>query len=661
MRKMNVRELLTISEEDVWKLPLGQYEVTTEEPSVVIMWSRQLISSWYFLCLHRKYPMMMIKEHHLFTKESFSKPENLTLFSNAMYEHFLRYGDGEFREELWKDVLLHNNKLYNAITGRCQEYMTSASILDFIEIAEHPEIKEANTKAKELLKAGRGDPQAVIDEVYAVIERVVFNCPTLDKNNVVIALRIRLTSIDQPNQIVGPRGFLTDADSNIFPVAIWNGFLEGLTSFVDILKESCSAKKAATFSKHPLRIVEWFNRKMQLICENVEHLVPGTCTTTKTLSIRIDEKIFHTMNGKFYRKKDGSTGVITELSKELIGTTQKIYSPLMCAHRGMNSVCYRCFGMISISVPHSSNIGHVSSTELCEPGSQLVLSVKHYDGSSKVTEIRLQGEEEVFMQIGTKTGTLLFRKHIANKRPKLVLEVDPSDSMGAGGLNSLDSESLVSNIAIQRITSFKNVTLRVPTTVGHIDHTLSTSVGKRVGSLSREMLEYIRRERFTIDENGDYVIDLHKWDYSDVAVVLPLKHVNMLDIMGGIENFIRSVKSSTKAEEGLDHQTMLCEYVDPSEAMMDFTHLVSERLNVNFAHLEIIALAHACPADDPDDFRIPDITRQLEFRAYDNIMQNRSHSQTYAYQYHDTIVQDPLSYTRKQRDAHILDPVILLH
>ncbi len=661
MRKLHVRELLALTEEQAWQLPLGEYEVTTEEPSVIKMMSRQLISSWYFLCLHRNYPLMRIKEHHLFTKPSFSKPENLSLYSNAMYEHFLQYGDGDFRESLWIDVLTHNNLLYNAITGRCREYITSANILDFVEIAEHPEIAAANQIAKDKLKSGIGDPQRVVDDVYDVITRVVFHCPTLDHNAVVRALRIRLTSIDQPNQIIGPRGFLTDVDSNLFPVAIWNGFLEGLTQFVDILKESCSAKKAATFSKHPLRIVEWFNRKMQLICENVEHLVPGTCDTTKTLKIRVDAKIFSTMEGKFYRKEDGSMGIITSNAKELIGQTLRIYSPLMCAHRGSNSVCYRCFGLNALSIPHGSNLGHVSSTELCEPGSQLVLSVKHYDGSSKVTEIRLRGEEEAFMSIGVKTGTLLFRKHIAKMKPKLILAVEPDGAMGAGGLNSLDSESLVSNIAIQRITSFKNITLRVPTPVGHIDHTLSTSVGKRIGSLSREMLDYIRKERFTIDESGDYVIDLHNWDYKDVAVVLPLKHVNMLDIMGGIENFIRSVKSSVKAEEGLDHSAMLCEYTDPSEAMMDMCHLVSERLTVNWAHLEVIALAHMCPADDPEDYRIPCITRPSEFRVYDDIMQNRSHAQTYAYQYHDVIVQDPLSYTRKTRDAHILDPVVLLH
>lgn len=661
MRKLHVRELLSMTEDEVWKLPLGLYEVTTEQPSVITMRARQLISSWYFLCLHRDYPLMKILDHHIFTGDAFSKSQNLTLYSNAMYEHFLRYGDGEFRESLWLSVMEHNNYLYNAITGRCREYITSGNILDFIDIAQHPDIAAANEKATARLKAGRGDPQQVVDEVYGVIKQVVFHCPTLDNNPVVRALRIGLTSIDQPNQIVGPRGFMTDVDSNIFPVAIWDGFLAGLTQFVDILKESCSAKKAATFSKHPLRIVEWFNRKMQLICENVEHLVPGTCNTTKTLKIHVDSRIFPTMEGKFYKTENGGMSFIHSDSKELIGKTLEIYSPLTCGHRGSNSVCYRCFGLTSLSIPHGSNLGHVSSTELCEPGSQLVLSVKHYDGSSKVTEIRLRGEEEAFMSVGTKTGTLLFRKHMAKMKPKLVLEVGPSDAMGAGGLNSLDSESLVSNIAIQRITSFKNITLRIPSPTGYIEHTLSTSVGKRIGSLSREMLDYIRKERFTIDESGNYVIDLHGWCYDDVAVVLPLKHVNMLDIMGGIENFIRSVKSSVKTEEGLDHSAMLCEYSCPSEAMMDFCHLVSERLRVNWAHLEVIALAHMCPADDPEDYRIPDISRPSEFRVYDDIMQNRSHAQTYAYQYHDVIVQDPLSYTRKTRDAHILDPVVLLH
>lgn len=661
MRKLHVRDLLSMTEDQVWQLPLGTYEVTTEQPTVLKLKARQLITSWYFLCLHRDYPKMRILDHHIFIQESFSKSENLRLYSNAMYEHFLQYGDGPERESLWLSIMEHNNYLYNAITGRCREYTTSGNILDFIDISQHPEIVEANNIAKAKLKAGRGDPQAVVDEVYNVITRVVFNCKTLDNNAVVRALRIGLTSIDQPNQIVGPRGFMTDVDSNIFPVAIWDGFLEGMTQFVDILKESCSAKKAATFSKHPLRIVEWFNRKMQLICENVEHLVPGTCDTTRTLTIKVDKRLFDTMEGKFYLKEDGNMGLIHSGAKDLIGKTLQVYSPLMCAHRGFNSVCYRCFGLTSLSIPHSSNLGHVSSTELCEPGSQLVLSVKHYDGSSKVTEIRLRGEEEAFMSVGTKTGTLLFRKHIAKTKPKLILDVEPKDAMGAGGLNSLDSESLVSNIAIQRITSFKNITLRVPTTVGYTDHILSTSVGKRIGSLSREMLDYIRKERFTIDESGNYVIDLHKWNFDDVAIVLPLKHVNMLDIMGGIENFIRSVSSTVKAEEGLDHSAMLCEYDNPSEAMMDFCYLVSERLRVNWAHLEVIALAHMCPADDQDDYRIPDINRPEEFRVYDDIMQNRSHAQTYAYQYHDQIVQDPLSYTRKTRDAHILDPVILLH
>lgn len=663
MTAIHARDLLTMTEDQVWSLQPGYYTVTTDEGNTHTVLSRQLICTWYFLPLHRKYPKMRIMDHHVFTDKFFNKSKNIELYTAAVYELFLQYGDLPERESIWEIVTVENNNFYNAVVERCREYITSANILDFIAISQHPRIVEGNRVAKERMSKGIGNSQDTIDELYKIIADVVFNCPTLDDVSIVKAIRIGLTGIDQPNQIVGPRGFMTDADSNIFTIPIWNGFLEGLTQFVDVLKESCSAKKALTFNKHPLRMVEWFNRKMQLICQNVQGLVRGSCGHHRTLAIKIvSEKQLRGMVGKFYKQEDGSLGLIHKNAHDLVGTTLNVYSPLTCGYRHTNHVCYRCFGLNSISVPSDANLGQVSSTELCEPGSQLVLSVKHYDGSSTVSEISLQGYEAEFMRIGTKTGTLHFRDKLKGKRAKLILAVNPNDgSQGAMGLNSLQSDQLISNISIQRITSFRTITLRIPTATGYIDHKLSTAVGKRIGSLSRELLAYIREHRWSITDDGDYEIDLEHWDYHDVAIVLPLKHVNMLDVMTGIENFIRSVVSSGRTEESsLDRGDVLASYLDPAEAIQDMYQLVSDRLDrVNWAHLEVIALAYMCPRDRPHDYNIPHIDEASEFRPYDDIIINRSQSQTFAYQFHDKIVSDPLSFVHTRRNNHPLDPVLL--
>jgi len=684
MRKIKARDFMHLDIPNTFRdMPDEKLEIEFDD-GVLVTNTRRTVLSWFCWELHRKFPRTPLNVcHHVGNTfpSADMVPKTLSLIVRDLhYTYFNTIGDDHDacydREAAWRVVKDIGNEIYNVLSIELEEWQVSINAFHLLELFDYPPIAEVRKSLR--------PNQLSITNAYDTATEILMKDPAILHNPIVRGLRSRQIKMGQFLQILICRGYLTDLDQVIFRKPITVGFFEGLTTMHDIMIESCSAKKALLFTKKPLRIVEYFNRKMQLSTTVVDKLIWDDCGSDMYSEIPVDSVIFPYLDGKFYlNEKTNRLQPITASDKAaLVGKTIKIRSAFFCRHRGRGEVCHVCFGELAWSVPRGTSLGHVCATELCREGSQRTLSVKHLDGSSVVEEIVISEEylpyidvcasdpteEEDLQQLldgeelpaSTKDSSLLkFNPRIKPMKPVLVLSAAPDKGMdNAVNLATVTKDTVVDRLNIHRFTSFREVQLRV---TNLRDETLSVfipvSQGARMASLSRIMLHYVQDHGYTVDEDGNYCIDLSEWEFAAPAFSLPRRHASTLDFMAAVEAFIRS--PAKKSERNGFSGRMLTGYTDPVAALLDFSDLVNSQLWVHISHLEVILLSLMRPADDPDDYRLPGIDQPIKFEEHRTLMQYRSGGQQFAYERQPDTIEDPDSYLITKRPAGLLDPFAL--
>lgn len=669
MRRITARDFMNMDVLGNWPLPDEKLEIEFDD-GVLVTNTRRTIVSWFCWELHRQFPLTPIYMRHHIGNAFFTAQATLVAMSNIIRDLHYAYFDPTMsdhqetsydREFAWKTIARVENEIYNHLSINLEEWHTSTNAFHLLELFNYGPMKEA----REAIKPN----QLSITRAYERSSEILMKDPTLLHNPIVRGLRSKQIKLTQMLQILVCRGYLTDIDQIIFRKPITVGFFEGLTTMHDIMIESCSAKKALISTKKPLRIVEYFNRKMQLSTVVVHTLLWKDCKSERYAEIHVDPGMFRSLEGKFYVTTKGQLSPITEHDRHLIGKTILIRSAMFCNHRGEGAVCRVCFGENAWSVPNKTNIGHVCSTEMCHEGSQLVLSTKHYDGSSVVDEIIISDHDADYICVAmpdlnnqeadnTDSSAIKFNPRLSKMEPVLILESrarPPVDN--ASGLPSITQHTAIEHLSIHRVTSFREVQIRVRN-LRNEEYTahVSVSQGARLGALSKPMLRYIQDNGYTVMEDGKFMVDLKDWNFDEVVFALPMRHSNMLDYMSEIEHFIRS--PSKKDDQRVSTVRKLKSYTDPVEALIDFHDLVSSKLSVNICHLEVILLSLMRPADDPDDYCLPDIDRESMFEEHGTLMAMRSAGGLLAYERQPDTIDNVDSYLIKRRPPHVLDPFV---
>lgn len=669
MRRITAREFMNLDVIGEWPLPDEKLEIEFDD-GVLVTNTRRTIVSWFCWELHREFPLTPLYMRHHIGNQFFTAQATLQAMSRIIRDLHYAYFDESLienqdtsydREEAWKIVSRVENNLYNVLSINLEEYQTSTNAFHLLDLYDYEPI----AKIRDELRPN----QLSITRAYERATEVLMKDPTILGNPIIRGLRSKQIKLTQFLQILICRGYLTDIDQIIFRKPITVGFFEGLTSLHDIMIESCSAKKALNSTKKPLRIVEYFNRKMQLSTVVVHTLVFNDCGSNRLANIHVDSGMFRSMEGKFYKTATGKFKAITEDDRHLIGQDLQIRSGMFCNYRGQGKVCRVCFGENAWSVPRFTNIGHVSCTEMCHEGSQLVLSTKHYDGSSVVDDILISEYDAQFIAAfvtdptrindeNSEASALKFNPRIAKMEPFLIMESTPrAPADNATGLPAITPNIEIEHLSVHRITSFREVQINTTNLRGEVNNAyVSVSQGARMGSLSKQMLRYVQNYGYEVMEDGRFRIDLSNWNFDEVAFSLPMRHSNMLDYMSEIEHFIRS--PSKKDDQRISAVRKLKSYKDPVEALVDFHDLVSSKLTVNISHLEIILLSLMRPADDPDDYNLPDIERESMFEEHGVLMNKRSGGGWMAYERQPDVIDDVDSYLLKNREPHVLDPFL---
>lgn len=658
MIKVHIRNLLKHSTAALWENLRGEFILVFDDQDEVVTNEKECIYSSYCWDLIRQYPQLPItKNHHI---RGVIKDGRMTadthndLISNIMFDIYDAYhaivpDKVKLLDAMAKRAYEIVNLMYNELSYKLEACVTTLDILDFLEIDEHPEI----AKAEQMLQ----QTQEGIDAFYKAIKNTLNNDKALDNNQLAKAVRSKLVKVDQTLQCVGPRGFLTDVDSYIYKKPIVTGYFKGIRTLEDSMKESRSAAKALMFSVDPMKKAEYFSRRQQFVCQNVKNLHRTDCGSKHYLlwQVRGEEVIegvvtresdLKTIFGKYYLDEESNTlKVIKKTDTHLIGKTIKMRDAVAgCQHPDPYGICEVCFGEASITVPEDTNLGHMACVSMTQIVTQLVLSTKHYDGSSVVEGIRLQPHDKKYLSAQINGNDYYLSNDLKNK--KVSIKIDARNAKGLADVSAVDD---VGKLTISRISEIEELQLIIDNQKGQIDEIpLTVAVNKRLANLTHHLLRHCKRTGWEIVDNK-YIIDMTGWDWSLPILTLPLRHFNMMDFATEIAKVLESTVKDMKARDTV---------VDPAAMLTEFHDLVNKRITVNLSILSIIIYSSMVVSATEGNYSLPKPWTGSGMGVMKLIMENRSLSATMAYERQTGTVLSPNSYLMTNRPDHIFDSLI---
>ena len=656
MIKIAARTLLNFDTEYLWGKLTGEFALVFDDGEELLTDSRQTIYSHYTWIFHKQYPKTpLLKKHHVsdvLKSDRLSSSTHIKLFASILWDVYRAYPERE-KVDLLDDLSLllyqTSSNLYNALLNRIENSVVSLDIIDFINVLDNPAIKKVLEELEPNAKS--------IENAYEIIKHGLRKDATLAFNPLARATQAGLIKEAQALQCLGPRGYVTDIDSNQFPVPILRGYTKGIRKLYDSFIESRSASKSLYFSKSDLQNAEYFSRKLQLLCQTVKNLHHCDCGSTDYLVWKIKPPVFENdkktfpgdlnyLVGKYYLDPEtNQLKAIKESDKHLEGKTLKIRSVIAgCSHPDPYGICSTCFGELALMVPKNTNIGQVCATTLTQKSSQSILSVKHLDSSAAVEKIELSSEDRKFLKVSTDGGSYLLADNLKGKSVKLMI---PSSQ--AIGLTDILEVTDVHKLATTRVSEiFKFV--MIVRNKDYEDHVpLIVNRGKRMASLSYTALEFIKRKGWIVDDKENFIIDMDGWNYNDSLLSLPNRHFNMSDVTQSIAKLLESRMADVSNSE---------DSKDPEAVLYELYELVTKHLSVNLAVLEVTLLPALIRSIDNMDFRVPKSFTSRVMGASKQTIRYRSLSAAMAYEYHKDTLVDPASYFKTNRPYHQMDVLL---
>lgn len=639
------QSLLNIPVEFLWENLRGEFTLIFDDGEIQTNFKETIYShyAWGYL---RSYPHMKLsKKHHvngILAKSNLSSSTHIRLLEIVLwdcYDQYVAMGLPVSIDDLARLTYEITNKMYNELSINLEHAVVSLDITDVLQVVEHPAIKEV---------LSRPEPtQAYISETYKTISGVLGSKTEMPTNVVSRAWRASLVKSNQVLQCIGPRGYVTDIDSHIFQKPIMRGYAFGLRSFYDSLIESRSMAKSLYFSKADLQNAEYFSRKLQLLDQVVQRLHHGDCGSKKFISFKVDKEDLTRIVGKFYIDETGNIRCVRKDDTHLIGKTIKIRSVIAgCQHPDPYGICSTCFGELSLNVPDNTNIGQYCGSSLTQKISQAILSVKHLDGSSSVESIILSPDETNYLTVSKDGMGYMLADNMKGKKVSLVINAKEAD-----GLTDINEVDDVSMLGISRVSRLSTVTICVSTKNTEERIPIVVSRGKRMASLTLDMLTYIRTYGWDIDDKNNFVIDLSHWMDNSEIMSLPAVHFNMSDVAKEVSTLLESSKKKHNSSNG--------EEIAPEGILWELYDLLTKHVFVNFAVLEVVVYGATVISMKHRDFRLPKANTSSGMGVSKITIPSRSMSAAMAYEQQDNTLCDPLSYLDVGRPSHPMDVFIM--
>jgi len=538
-----------------------------------------------------------------------------------------------------RELYASTNEIYNALIQEAAAHVETINAEHFIDIMLEPSIAKARAEVKPTTLS--------IDTLYATVQSTMRESPALRNNPVVRSVMTGMLDSSQVAQCVGARGFMTDIDGHIFRDPVISSYAGGVMTALQSLIDSRSASVAALTNGTPLRKTETFNRRIQLLAGVMGTFSMHDCRSPHHLKWMVGSGDLKHLNGMYYQNEQGGYSRVTLKSAELVGKTINVRTVLTCMSPDPTRPCEMCFGELASSIPKGTSVGHASSVALCMPATQGALSTKHLIRSAHASTIQFSEEELRYVRHSTDGMSVLLNPRLKGK--KLWLEIAASEAQNIGNVKYVSGVRELRLESTSQITTIGLTSIDASGMESRVDILVTDTTAR--ASISYEMLEHIQRAGFTVSPRGNFQIPLDDWDYNAPVLVLPAKHISMVEQMLTIVGFFGSTRKAGKK--------VLADSKSPEEALRALHAVVNARLSVNLAYLAL--LIKCCMARNPadGDYRIPHYGNAVHFITMDTAIYRRSMAAMMAYQRHSYQLKDPVQFLLRNRPDHLLDPILM--
>lgn len=666
MKRISARFLLGKTSAQLWDELTGRFIVVCDDGEVEVREVDILYSTFIWDFFHRRLPLTPIKTSHIVKNvlkgKRMSMGTHLGLIENIMWDAYDAYLDKPYpdpkndyiltmlpeiqmRDRLAKLIYESANELYNEMIERTEEHVAVIDILSFTSIVHHPKVMQAN--------ANTVKTEVGIETTYNIIRDLLRTADELSNNELAKAYRSGLIKDGQAMQCLSHRGFLTDINSDRFSKPIMPSYTTGIRSIVDSLMESRSASKALAYTKAPLQESEYFSRRLQLIALTLQNLHPGDCGSQKYLTWHVQGEYIEDglvkrksdldhLDGKRYLDEEtGQLKIIHKKDKHLVGKTLKLRSVLHCHHPDPYGICSVCYGELSKAVPYGSNVGHMNTSSMSQDTSQNVMSTKHLDSNVQIEGITIYDDNRKFLKVGSNNHAYALADSLKGKKLKLII-----NSKYAPNITDIHTVAQVEMLNITRVSEIPEITLQIENKAYTVDEPLIVKQKERNASMSYELLNYLRENGWTFDDNGNYIIDLAKWNFDHSLLQLPMRHENMSDHAKAISAIVESNVKNRRERDTI---------VSADSKLVDLFNLVNEKLSVNLAVLEIVLYTAMIVSAEENDHSLPKPWTTNRLGVASSTITGRSLSAVMAFEHHKDALMSPNSFLNTNVMDHPFD------
>lgn len=552
MKRIPASYLLRFTTEQLWETLIGEFKLVFDDGVEVTTNYREACISSHYWDMIRAYPNTAFKHSHILTTVLKGKPLDskslIKLAQNIYWD--VADDNGLFtpleRVDLTRMVHDVNNQCYNDAIIRSEPFAVTIDILDFIEVVEHPRVKEdleeLGNMEFEPTPTDAAYARERIEKSYKDLTDLIYNDQSLNDNNLAKAVRCGMASPNQTLQCVGPRGFMTEVDGVLIPVPVTRSYTAGMRSLTNIISESRSAAKSLYFSEAPLEDAEYFARRMQLLCNTVERLVYTDCGSTDYMIFRPHRKTkdnpqddLELIAGLYYFDDDEKKlKVIKDSDHHLYDKSLKLRVPHKCNLKDKHAICSTCFGKLSDNLAPGFNLGHMCSATFTRQTSQSVLSIKHYDANSKSATIMLNDSQRKYFKTGQNGSAYVLLESYKSKSLKLVIT-----QREAAGLTDILLVNDVFDLNVSRVSSVDAIGI-YPDENAYATEVIQISVGGRNAQISYELLAYIKTNGWLVDDRGNFVISLNNWNITKPMFTVPEKEFSFQQHSSQVAKVIES-------------------------------------------------------------------------------------------------------------------------
>jgi len=644
------------TKEQLWNLPEETYSVIFDDGEIKLT-NRQIYRSSFYWRLYKEFPgAPLLKKgcvNGKFTSSTHTAIGSLLIFH-------IYYNNTVGNCNIWTLAKIFyeiTNSIYNDTCRNLSEYVTSTCIYDFIEILNEPSILAAKEKYKEICIETKYAENAVamgIKQAHDAVSKVLYTDPDHLKYNGIKQLTMAgLVNKGQVIQLIGPRGYVHDIDSTVFPYPIDVGYAEGFTSLYDSAVESRSASRASIMNTDPLEQSEYFNREVQLACSIIMDIVniEGGCDNYVTVPYVVEADDEELLRGKFHMV-DNEPVMIWGNITPLVGKKIELRSITGCGCKDVQTVCTICLGWEALIIPPDTNLGYALSTPLTQKISQTIMSTKHFEGSSISKPIELNAISSKWVRLDPKNTDKLFLSDYALKG-RLLLRIDAEYVKQLNQILHID----ISELSVDRLSRIPQLGFTHTDKEGNVSgvfDTIHLEVSGTGVHLSSHMLNYLKTNGW--DSGKGYIdIKLNNWNPSHPVFITPKKGDNIMIFFNDVRAFIKPRKKV---------RSKITDFKTRAGAIYELINILRTRLNkengqeFNIVQVEIIVRAMMMVDYKERKYELPNSTQDFQFVTIQQSLFTRNLASMLAYQEQFTNILSTHWVTSESKTRGLLDPIL---